>query len=90
MKHMEANKHKHGHHHHKNEMEHHKLRDKHKAAHESKMSVHGHSSGEIPNPKMSNDNHQQGIKRVKQKHGDMEVGVHGSMANGFSHERKGR
>jgi hypothetical protein len=90
MKHMEANKHKHGHHHHKNEMEHHKMRDKHKAAHESKMSEHGHSSGDIPNPKMANDNHQQGIERIKQRHGDMPVGQHGSMAGGWSHERHGK
>lgn len=82
MKHVEANKHKHGHPHHKNEMEHHKMRDKHKAAHDN-----GNSSGEIPNPKMAKDNHQEGISRVKQRHGDMPVGQHGSMAGGWKHER---
>lgn len=87
MKHMEANKHKAGHSHHKNEMEHHKLRDKHKAAHQS---VHGHSSGEIPNPKMAKDDHQEGISRVTQRHGDMPVGQHGSMAGGWHHERHGK
>lgn len=87
-KHHAANAHKAGHPFHKNEMDHHKMRDKHKAAHESHMSVHGHSSGDISNPKMANDNHQQGIERVKQRHGDMPVGQHGSMSDGWRHDRR--
>ncbi len=82
---MEANKHKSGHAFHKNEMEHHKMRDKHKAAHDN-----GNSSGEIPNPKMAKDNHQVGIARKLQKHGDMPVGQHGSMSGGWKHERQGK
>jgi hypothetical protein len=51
----------------------HKMHEKHKSEHHSKM---------IDNRKM-HDSHQQGIERVKQRPGDMEVGQHGKM--GKSH-----
>jgi hypothetical protein len=87
MKHMEANKHKHGHSHHKNEMEHHKMRDTHKAQHERKVADnHGHPE----HTGMVKDDHQEGIARIKQRPGDMPVGQHGSMSGGWSHERHGK
>jgi hypothetical protein len=61
------------HHNRKGEMEHHKMREKHKSAHHSSMIDNRHVS----------DNHQQGIERVKMRPGDMEVGQHGKM--GMSH-----
>lgn len=94
------NSHKDGHSHHKNEMAHHKMRDSHKAAHHSKkMSEHGvskhapmHEHGAQPHHLIggtSADNHQQGIERKKMRSGDMPVGQHGSMADGWRHERHG-
>jgi hypothetical protein len=61
-------------------MEHHKLRDKHHAAHKAKME----RGNEVP-PHEVKDSHQEGISRVKQRPGDMQVGQHGSMAGGWSH-----
>lgn len=81
------------HHGRKAEMEHHKERAKHKAAHHSKMAgmhskhpamhEHGksHHGGMIDN-KHVNDSHQQGIERVKMRHGELEVGQHGKMGMG--------
>ena len=76
------------HHHHKREAEHHKDREKAKdahrgmkereyAGHESHMS---HLIGGVVK-----DDHQQGISRVLQRRGDMEVGQHGSMSGGWKH-----
>lgn len=67
------------HNHHKSEMEHHKMREHHKAAHEKlKSSAYDHHPSMIDN-RMVKDNHQQGIQRVLQRKGDMEVGQHGKM-----------
>jgi Spy/CpxP family protein refolding chaperone len=84
MKHMEANKHKAKHHYHKNEMEHHKMRDMHKMAHERKVAS---NHGKPEHTAVVNENHQQGFERVKQKPGSMPVGQHGSMSGGWNHER---
>lgn len=92
------NAHKDGHHHHKNEMAHHKMRDHHKASshsHQSKMHGHDkhapvHEHGAEPHHLIggtSNDNHQEGIARVKMRPGQLDVGQHGSMADGWRHER---
>jgi hypothetical protein len=78
---MSKNSHKAGHPDHKNEMEHHRMRDKAHSAHRSHME-HGN---EKP-PHEVKDSHQEGISRVKQKPGSMPVGQHGSMAGGWKHE----
>jgi hypothetical protein len=81
--HMEANKHKSGHHYHKGEMAHHKMRDQHKAAHERKeANNHGHPE----HTAVVKDNHQQGISRVIQRPGAMPVGQHGSMSGGWKNK----
>lgn len=98
-KHHAANAHKDGHHHHKNEMAHHKMRDAHKAKHhEHKKEMHHvhkhaamHEHGMEPKHLVGGsvaDNHQQGIARKIQRPGAMEVGQHGSMADGWRHDRR--
>ena len=78
------------HHHRHGEMKHHANREMHKAAHESKKAgehkLHAapHEHNKMPghlkaHNSISADSHQQGIERVKQRHGDMEVGQHGKM-----------
>lgn len=78
------------HHHRKGEMEHHAMREKHKNAHRGKMAeehakhpkMHEHGKShhkEMNDNRMLHDNHQEGIARKLQRHGDMEVGQHGKM-----------
>lgn len=92
------NSHKDGHPHHKNEMAHHKMRDKHHAMNkEHHKKEHGvdkhlpiHEVGMEPKHLIggtTNDNHQEGIKRKIQRPGAMQVGQHGSLADGWRHER---
>jgi hypothetical protein len=77
-------------HHRKAEMEHHAIRNSHKAAHHAAHpKMHEHGSKVSPKSHSSmidnrhvNDNHQQGISRVLQRKGDMEVGQHGKMGMG--------
>lgn len=76
------NAHKAGHPHHKNEMEYHKMRDKAHAMHK----MHGEKGNEKP-PHEVKDSHQEGISRVKQKPGSMQVGQFGGMAGGWRHDR---
>jgi len=73
----------HEHHlHRKTEMEHHKAREHHKRAHHAKKSgEYKHHEGMIDNRHVKDD-HQEGIRRVLQRKGDMEVGQHGKMKNG--------
>jgi hypothetical protein len=78
------------HHHHKREAEHHKERHHHKMAHirikEQEYSGHeSHMSHLIGG--VVKDDHQEGISRVKQRKGDMEVGQSGSMSGGWEHKR---
>jgi hypothetical protein len=80
------------HHHRKGEMEHHRAREAARNVHQSKMagehnlnqSMTEKNHG-IPSKAMTKkesivkDNHQQGIERVMQRKGDMEIGQHGKM-----------
>jgi len=97
-KHHAKNAHKDGHPHHKNEMSHHKMRDHahaaNKSMHHKEHGTHKHAPihemGANPTHLIggtSHDNHQEGISRVKQRSGSMPVGQHGSMADGWRHER---
>lgn len=86
------------HHHRIGEMEHHKKREMHKAAHHAKKAAgyekhpatheHGmhkakHSMKEgMEDNRHLNDTHQEGIARVLMRKGDMEVGQHGKMGEG--------
>jgi hypothetical protein len=72
------------HHHRKGEMEHHKHREHHKSAHHSKMASMHH---EHPSLHEIKDSHQQGIERVKMRHGELEVGQHGKMGMHHKHHR---
>lgn len=82
---MAKNAHKSGKAHHKAEMEHHKMRD----AHMSKKEHHEMGNADARAPKEVADNHQQGIARVKMKAGQLDVGQHGSMGDGWRHGRRG-
>lgn len=80
------------HHHRHGEMKHHKEREAHKSAHRAKKAEE-HSLNQamiekhhgVPSKAMTakesivRDSHQEGIARVMQKPGDMEVGQHGKM-----------
>lgn len=68
------------HHYRKDEMEHHQMRARHKNMHQAEKKMeYAHHPGMVDN-RMVKDDHQQGIERVKQKPGAMEVGQHGKMA----------
>lgn len=81
--------HKH-HHHHKHEMEHHKHREMHKKHHHAvKSEEYSHHPHMIDNKHVKED-HQEGISRVMQRKGDMEVGQHGSMSGGWKKKSHGK
>lgn len=94
------NAHKEGKAHHSNEMGHHKMRDIHKAKSQGLKNEHFgnekqapmHVAGAEPSHLIggtSSDNHQQGIERKKMRPGQLDVGHHGSMSDGWRHERHG-
>jgi hypothetical protein len=67
------------HHHRHKEMEHHKERARHKAAHNAeKAREYSLHPGMVDN-RMVKEDHQEGIARVVQRKGAMEVGQHGKM-----------
>ncbi len=69
------------HHHRLHEMEHHRERERHKAAHHSEKSrEYSHHPGLIDD-RMVKEDHQEGISRVTQRKGAMEVGQHGKMVS---------
>jgi len=76
---------KHGHPHHKAEMHHHKVRHEHKRAHHSEKASEYSHHPHMHDNRMTKEDHQQGISRVLQRKGDMEVGQHGSMSGGWKH-----
>lgn len=78
------------HHHRKGEMAHHANREMHKSHHRAKMaaehSLHAapHEHNKMPghlkeHNSIVKDSHQEGISRVMQRKGDMEVGQYGKM-----------
>jgi hypothetical protein len=78
------------HHHRHAEMEHHRIRESHKEAnraekakeHREQSSMRKEDHGKPPvnlEGGVVRDDHQEGIKRVLQRKGDMEVGQHGKM-----------
>lgn len=78
------------HHHHKAEAKHLKERESHKKANHSRIEKEyaGHESSKAHYiGGVVNDKHQEGISRVLQRSGDMEVGQFGSMAGGWEHKR---
>lgn len=67
------------HHHRAGEMEHHRIREHHKKMHHAeKAREYAHHSGMIDD-RMVKEDHQEGISRVIQRKGAMEVGQHGKM-----------
>lgn len=77
--------HQKSHPHHKSEMEHHKIRASHKRHNMHEKSSEYSSHPHMADNRMVKDSHQEGIKRVMQRKGDMDVGQHGSMSDGWKH-----
>lgn len=73
----------------KHEMHHHKMREMHKKAHHAKKEMAHEREHEMHKIMMDNrkvkEDHQEGIHRVLQRHGDMEVGQHGKMGMSHTH-----
>lgn len=68
--------------HRKHEMEHHKEREKAKREHHSEKSREYDHHPEMMDDRIVKEDHQEGISRVTQRKGSMEVGQHGKMGKG--------